>query len=89
MLYISEELSSLSHEEHRRIFETLKEQYFSGCKPSKNPRAVIVCGQPGSGRSSQISTITHECSDSGVVVIDEAQTQGYTKNLLESVVIKY
>ena len=82
----NEELLSLSHEEHRRIFETLKRQHISGRKPSKNPRAVILCGQPGSGRSSQIPTIMQEFPDSRAVLIDESQTQGYTKNLLDEAV---
>ena len=75
-----------SHEEHRRIFEDLKQQHFSGRKPSQKTRAVIVCGQPGSGRSTQIPTVMEEFSDSGVVVIDELQTQGYTKNLLDEAI---
>ena len=75
----SNEIFSLPHEEHRRIFEDLKAQNFSGRKGSKNPRAVILCGQPGSGRSSQIPRIMHGFLSEGAVLIDESQTQGYTK----------
>ena len=61
------------HEENRRIFEELRRQQISGCKPSANPRAIILCGQPGSGRSAQIPTVMQEFSDSGAVLIDKTQ----------------
>jgi hypothetical protein len=71
------------HEEHRRIFEELRRQQIAGRKPSANPRAIILCGQPGSGRSGQIPTVMQEFSDSGAVLIDEAQTQGYIKSIFD------
>ena len=77
---------SLIHEEHRRIFEELKAQNFSEHKASKNPRAVILCGQPGSGRSSQIPRIMQGFSSEEAVLINESQTQGYTKPLFEEAI---
>ena len=71
------------HEEHRRIFEELRQQQISGRKSSAKPRAIILCGQPGSGRSAQIPTVMQEFSDSGAVLIDEAQTQGYPQSLFD------
>ena len=77
---------SLTHEDHRRIFEELKAQNFSGRKASKNPRAVILGGQPGSGRSSQIPRIMQGFSSEEAVLIDERHTQGYTKPLFEEAI---
>lgn len=77
---------SLIHEEHHRIFEELKAQSFSGCNGAKNPRAIILFGQPGSGRSSQIPRIMQEFSSDGAVLIDESQTQGYTKALFDEAI---
>ena len=71
------------HEEHRRIFEELRRQQILGRKPSANPRAIILCGQPGSGKSEQIPTVMQEFSDSGAVLIDKTQTQGYTQSLFD------
>ena len=71
------------HEEHRLIFEELRRQEILGRKTSANPRAIILCGQPGSGRSAQIPTVMQEFSDSGGVLIDEAQTQGYSQSLFD------
>ena len=82
----SNENFSLIHEEHRRIFEELKKQNFSGRKGSKNPRAIILYGQPGSGRSSQIPRIMQEFSSDGAVLIDESQTQDYTKALFDEAI---
>ena len=77
---------NLTHEEHRRIFEDLKAQNFSVRKGSKNPRAIILCGQPGSGRSLQIPRIMQEFSSDGAVLIDESQTQVSMKALFDEAV---
>ena len=77
------ESSSQFHEEHRRIFEELRRQQISGCKPSANLRAIILCGQPGSGRSAQIPTVMQEFSDSGAVLIDKTQTRGNSQSLFD------
>ena len=71
------------YEEHRRIFEELRLQQISGRKSSAKPRAIILCGQPGSGRSAQIPTVMQEFSDSGALLIDEAQTQGCPQSLFD------
>ena len=44
---------NLTHEEHRRIFEELKAQNFSGHKASKNPRAIILYGLIRAARKRQ------------------------------------
>ncbi|MBQ7069186.1 MAG: zeta toxin family protein [Synergistaceae bacterium] len=77
---------SLTHEDHRRIFEELKTQNFSERKTSKNPRAIILCGQHGSDRSSQIPRIMQEFSSDGAVLIDESQIQGHTKSLFDEII---
>ena len=82
----SNENFSFTHEEHRRIFEDLKVQNISGCKTSKNPRAVILCGQPGSSRSLQIPRIMQEFSSYGAILIDESRIQGYTKALFDEAI---
>ena len=82
----SNENFSFTHEEHRRIFEDLKVQNISGCKTSKNPRAVILCGQPGSSRSLQIHRIMQEFSSYGAILIDESRIQGYTKALFDEAI---
>ena len=80
------EVFNLTHEEHRRIFEELKAQSFLRCKESKNLRAVILCGQPGSGKSSQIPRIMQEFSSDGAVLIDESQIKGYTEALFDETI---
>ena len=70
---------SLTHEEHRRIFEELKAQSFSGRKGSKNPRsirdprAIILLGQPGSFSDGLMSSIMQKFPDKNFVMIDEEQ----------------
>ena len=71
------------HEEHCRLFEELKRQQILGRRPSANPRAIIMCSQPGSGRSAQIPIVMQEFSDSGAVLIDKTQTQGNSQSLFD------
>ncbi|MBQ3760343.1 MAG: zeta toxin family protein [Synergistaceae bacterium] len=75
-----ENLSQI-HEEQRRIFDELKRQQISERKTSAKPKAIILCGQPGSGRGSQIPIVMQEISDSRAVLIDKDQTQGDTQRL--------
>ena len=78
----NEKLSQF-HEEHSRIFEELKRQQILGRKPSAKPRAIILCGQSGNGKSAQIPTVMHEFSDNGAVLIDKAQIRGNTQSLFD------
>ena len=71
------------HEDHRRIFEELRRQHISQRKASSKPKAIIVCGQPGSGRSSQIPTITQEFSGGGAVLLEESEMQKQPQSLFE------
>ena len=68
-----ENLSQI-HEEHNRIFER---------KASAKPKAVILCGQPGSGRSSQMPMVMQEFSESGAVLLDESQIQDKSQSFFE------
>ncbi len=71
------------HEDHRRIFEELRRQQISERKASANPKAIILCGQPGSGRSSQIPTIMQEFSGSGAVLLEESEMQNQPQSIFE------
>ena len=74
---------SQTHEDHRRIFEELRRQHISERKASSKPKAIILCGQPGSGRSSQIPTIMQEFSGSGAVLLEESEMQNQPQSLFE------
>lgn len=71
------------HEDNRRIFDELRRQQISERKASGKPKAIILCGQPGSGRSSQIPTIMQEFSESGAVLLDESQRQDKPQSFFE------
>ena len=71
------------HEDNRRIFDELRRQQISERKASGKPKAIILCGQPGSGRSSQIPTIMQEFSGSGAVVLEESEMQNQPQSLFE------
>ena len=71
------------HEDHRRIIEELNRQQISERKATAKPKAVILCGQPGSGRSSQMPIVMQEFSGSGALLIEKDQTQGDTQRLFE------
>ena len=71
------------HEDHRRIIEELNRQQISECKATAKPKAVILCGQPGSGRSTQLSTVMQKFSGSGAVLLDESQRQDKPQSLFE------
>ncbi|MBR0075740.1 MAG: zeta toxin family protein, partial [Synergistaceae bacterium] len=61
---------SLTHEEHRRIFEELKRQHLEGRKASRKPQAIILLGQPGSVTDSLMTSITQNFSDKNFVMIN-------------------
>ena len=65
------EIFSLTHEEHRRIFEELKRQHFEGRKASRKPQAIILLGQPGSVSDGLMTSITQNFPDKDFVLIDE------------------
>ena len=71
------------HEDHNRIIEELKHHQISERKASAKPKAIILCGQPGSGRSSQIPMVMQEFSESGAVLLDESQRQDKPQSLFE------
>ena len=71
------------YEDHSRIFDELKRQQISERKASAKPKAIILCGQPGSGRSSQIPMVMQEFSESGAVLLDESQRQDKPQSIFE------
>ena len=71
------------HEDHRRIIEELNRQQISECKATAKPKAVILCGQQGSGRSTQLSTVMQKFSGSGAVLLDESQRQDKLQSFFE------
>ena len=77
------EQNSNMHEDHRRIYEELKRHQIFERKASGKPKAIILCGQPGSGRSSQIPTIMQEFSWSGAVLLEESEMQNQPQSLFE------
>ena len=72
---------SQTHEDHRRIFDELKSQQISERKALAKPKAIILCGQPGSGRSLEIPIVMQEFSESGAVLLDEGQRQDQPQSL--------
>ena len=71
------------YEDHNRIIEELKHHQISERKASAKPKAIILCGQPGSGRSSQMPMIVQEFSGSEAVLLDESQRQDKLQSLFE------
>mgnify|MGYP002868316459 CR=1 FL=1 len=65
------EVFSLTHEEHRRIFEALKAQHVEGRRASRKPQAIILLGQPGSVSNGLMTSITENLPDENFVMIDE------------------
>ena len=57
------EIFSLTHEEHRRIFEELKAQHIEGRRASRKPQAIILLGQPGSVSNGLMTSITQNLPD--------------------------
>ena len=71
------------HEDHRRIIEELNRQQISERKALAKPKAIILCGQPGSGRSLEIPIVMQEFSESGAELLDEGQRQDQPQSLFE------
>ena len=65
------EIFSLTHEEHRRIFEELKRQHLEGRRALRKPQAIILLGQPGSVSNVLMTSITQNFPDKNFVMIDE------------------
>ena len=65
------EIFSVTHEEHRRIFEELKRQHLEGRQASRTPQAIILLGQPGSVSDGLMTSITQNFPDKDFVLIDE------------------
>lgn len=67
---MKEEDFILSPDEHRRILEEIFNDFLSKRGPAKTPRAIILGGQPGCGKSSLISSCIREFQGDSVVVIN-------------------
>ena len=81
---MNEPIHSMDEDHHPRIEELRREQIFKR-KASAKPKAIILCGQPGSGRSSQIPTIMQEFSGSGAVLLEENEKQDQSQSLFEEI----
>lgn len=60
----------LSPAEHDRIFEDIRSDSMVGVRPVDRPRAVVLGGQPGSGKSLALETAKQEFEDFNVLVIN-------------------
>lgn len=59
----------LSKIEHERIYEIIKKMVFSNVYSVEKPTAVIVGGQPGSGKGSLIGYSKSQFNDNNIVII--------------------
>lgn len=60
----------LSNIEHDIIYKEIEEQVFLGKHPKKYPIAIVLGGQPGSGKSFLIKEAKGEFDDGNVVIIN-------------------
>ena len=67
------EVFSLTHEEHRRIFEALKAQHVEGRRASRKPQVIILLGQLGSIKNGLMTSITQSLPDKNFVMINDEE----------------
>lgn len=60
----------LDPEDHEAIYQDLKEDIFSGRTPSPQPRAIILGGQPGAGKSRALDTSAADFPGRNVVILN-------------------
>lgn len=60
----------LDPEDHEAIYQDLKENIFSGRTPSPQPRAIILGGQPGAGKSRVLDTSAADFPGRNVVILN-------------------
>lgn len=60
----------LTRAEHDRVFEQIRQDSMIGVEPVDRPRAVILGGQPGSGKSAALEAAKAEFDDFNVLVIN-------------------
>jgi predicted ABC-type ATPase len=66
----------LSQEKHARIFERSILGLMRNASPAEHPRAILIAGQPGSGKSALAKKATKELNNN-VVIIDPDLLRGY------------
>jgi hypothetical protein len=59
----------LSADRHEEIRQEIREDYLAACKPNDKPKAIILAGQPGSGKGKLASTAQTELEMSGGSVL--------------------
>ena len=67
------EVFSLTHEEHSRIFEALKAQHVEGRRASRKPQVIILLGQLGSIKNGLMTSITQSLPDKNFVMINDEE----------------
>lgn len=75
----------LSDSEHTNIYKTIENEVFNKCEPSSQPIAIIVGGQPGSGKGSVISYSKREIEEKGkcIIIITTDEYKPYHPNAIE------
>ena len=75
----------LSDREHTNIYKTIENEVFNKCEPSSQPIAIIVGGQPGSGKGSVISYSKKEIEEQGkcIIIITTDEYKPYHPNAIE------
>lgn len=65
---------TLSKEEHQQIRQEISEEYLQGTSRAEQPRAIILAGQPGAGKSGLTREARAELErDGGAVIVDTDQ----------------
>lgn len=73
----------LSKAEHEKIYELIKKMVFYNVHPVNKPTAVIVGGQPGSGKGSLIGYSKSKFNDDNVVIITTDDYKPFHPNASE------
>jgi predicted ABC-type ATPase len=68
----------MSQEEYRKAYNNAKEDFFASSKPSRQPVAIVLAGQPGAGKGILKTQAKRELADSGgAVLIDPDDLRDY------------
>lgn len=67
----------LSPEKQAAIYGKIEQRHFRGTSPVDHPRAIILGGQPGAGKSALLEVSKQEFADRNVVVINGDELRYY------------
>lgn len=73
----------LSKEEYNKRLQLIKYTLFNGKTPVENPKAIIIGGQLGAGKSGLIMYAKNEFEDGNVVTINCDEIRGFYPNAEE------